>query len=56
MMAVVLLISTKAHDMFVHPDHPLHEEGIDGATLFVGKKFESQIQRSQSNYRDIPEW
>ncbi|EAU84866.2 hypothetical protein CC1G_00385 [Coprinopsis cinerea okayama7 len=29
-----------AHDALVHPDHPLHVEGVDGAQLYIGT-FES---------------
>lgn len=28
---------SQAHDSLVHPDHPLHKEGVDGVELFMGK-------------------
>lgn len=30
------LRASLAQDAFIHPDHPLHKEGIDGAELFLG--------------------
>jgi hypothetical protein len=30
------LRASLAQDAFVHPDHPLHKEGVEGAELFLG--------------------
>ncbi|KAI6163017.1 hypothetical protein EDD17DRAFT_1693935 [Pisolithus thermaeus] len=47
-----------AQDAFVHPDHPLHKEGVEGAELYLGtlQNFESRLLFSSAQVEYIRYW
>ncbi|KAI6034344.1 hypothetical protein BKA83DRAFT_4188596 [Pisolithus microcarpus] len=47
-----------AQDAFVHPDHPLHKEGVEGAELYLGtlQNFESRLLLSSAQVEYMRYW
>ncbi|KAG1892368.1 hypothetical protein F4604DRAFT_1565189 [Suillus subluteus] len=52
------LRASLAQDAFVHPDHPLHKEGVDGAELFLGtlQNFETRLLFSSAQVEYLRYW